>query len=134
MTSKKYDIDFEIKFYEGIVEKKPDFLQALIMLGELYTKKGLYDKGLDIDLRLASLRPADPYVLYNLACSYSLTGQAPKAFEAMKEAVENGYRDFRHLEQDPDLNNLMNDSRFQAYFSGLKKLYPSLTKKSHPHL
>lgn len=126
---KQSDIDFEIAFYEGVVGKKPDFLQALIMLGDLYTKKGCYEKGLDIDLRLAALRPKDPYILYNLACSYSLTGQVEAAFSAVKCAVENGYTDFRHMERDPDLNNLMNQHYFQRYFSGLKKLYPFLTKK-----
>jgi len=132
MKSPKSDIDFEIKFYEGVIDKTPDFARALMILGDLYTKKGWHQKGLEIDLRLFSLRPKDPCILYNLACSYSLTGQVDAAFAAIKRAVDNGYADFHHLERDSDLSNLMNNGHFQRYFTGLKKLYPSLTKKSYP--
>lgn len=118
--SEKHDIDFEIQFYEGILGKSPDFIQALIALGDLYTKAGYYQKGLDIDQRLACLRPDDPYVLYNLSCSYSLLGHVDKSFAVMQEAVGCGYRDFKFLEKDKDLENLRCDQRFQKYFLTLK--------------
>ena len=41
--------DFEIRFYEGILEKKKDFIQALMALGNLYTAKGRYKEGLEVD-------------------------------------------------------------------------------------
>ena len=63
----KETLDFEIQFYEGVLEKNNDFTQALIVLGDLYTRKGLYEKGLMIDKRLAFLKPEDPIVFYNLA-------------------------------------------------------------------
>ena len=114
------DIDFEIAFYEGVVEKNGDFLEALMALGDIYTKKGLYAKGLEIDKKLVKLRPEDPYVLYNLACSYSLVNDIDHAFQVVKMAVEAGYDDFDHLENDHDLDNLKHDQRFTHYLSQVK--------------
>jgi len=118
------DLDFEITFYEGLIRRKADFLQALIMLGDLYTKKGLYEKGLDIDKKLVRLRPEDPFILYNLACSYALVNEIDKAFAVMKLAVACGYEDFGHLEHDPDLVNLRRDGRFADYLSQIKNTKP----------
>ena len=122
MTEKKEseNIDFEIAFYESLVAKKQDFVEALIALGDLYTKKGLYIKGLEVDKKLAKLRPEDPTIFYNLACSYSLTNSLDQAFQVIKLAIDCGYDDLKHLEQDHDLDNLLHDQRFVNYLSQLK--------------
>lgn len=114
------DIDFEIRFLEGVLEKSPHFIEALINLGDLYTKKGSYRQGLDVDLKLAELRPEDPMVLYNLACSYSLVGDLEKSFEAIKASVEKGYEDFQYLENDDDLVNLRQFPPFEDFFIQLR--------------
>lgn len=116
----KEDLEFEITFYNGLIQKKPDFAEALIALGDIYTKAGMFKEGLAVDEQLARLRPADPAVLYNLACSYSLLQEVDKAYRAMKKAINCGYDNFTHLEQDQDLVNLRNDRRFQEYLSRVK--------------
>jgi tetratricopeptide (TPR) repeat protein len=120
-TEKSDDSNFEIAFYEGVVSKSPDFIRALMALGDSYTKCGDYLKGLDVDLKLAQLCPDDPMVLYNLACSYSLIGKIDEALKAMKQAIDCGYNAFAYIEQDPDLHNLRCDLRFQQYFAKFKK-------------
>ena len=114
------DYDFQIAFYEGILKKSGDFLQALLALGDLYTKKGHYEKGLVIDERLAALRPKDPMVLYNLSCSYSLLGRVEEAFITMKRAVACGYNDFDYMLKDKDLSRLLADERFRAFLSKVR--------------
>jgi len=126
----KEDIDYEIAFLEGVVEKSQDFLQALSALGDLYTRKGLHEKGLEIDKRLSQLRYDDPIVFYNLACSYSLVNKVDRAFEAMKLAIENGYDDFVYLEKDRDLINLLNDNRFKKHLSRIKEKQAAPAKKN----
>ena len=113
------DIEFEIQFIEGVLKYVPDFIQALMALGDLYTKKGLYQKGLDIDLKLSRLRADDPYVLYNLACSYSLLNNIDEAFSTLKSAVNHGYDHFEYLQYDHDLANLRQDSRYQEFIAAL---------------
>ncbi|MBF0385553.1 MAG: hypothetical protein HQL27_06740 [Candidatus Omnitrophica bacterium] len=123
------DIEFEIGFYENIVKNSPDFVEALTALGDLYTRKGLYLKGLRIDQKLASLRPEDPVILYNLACSYSLLKDLNKAFLVMKQAIALGYDDLDYLEQDRDLENLRQSEKFAKYILSLKNSIADKTKK-----
>jgi tetratricopeptide (TPR) repeat protein len=119
-SPKPEDTDFEIQFYEALLKEKPDFLEALIALGDLYTQKGLHEKGLEIDQRLLQLRPEDPIILYNLACSYSLLNDIEKALSVIKLAIRCGYDDLNHLEQDNDLTNLRSDQRFRDFITGIR--------------
>lgn len=123
---KKEDVDFEITFYNGLIEKHPNFVEALVALGDLYTKTGRFREGLAVDEKLVQLKPDDPVILYNLACSYSLLGEIDKAFRAFKKATNCGYMDFHHLEQDADLTNLRQDKRFQQYLQRVKNKNPSV--------
>ena len=115
------DIDFEIQFCEGVLKNSPNFIEGLMLLGDLYTKLGLYEQGLNVDLKLARLRPNEPFILYNLACSYSLVGQMNAAIKTIRKAIESGYDDFEHLEQDQDLWNLLSDDHFREYLKIVKK-------------
>ena len=58
-TRQKQDADFEIAFYEAILQDTPMFIEALVVLGDLYTKAGLWQKGLDVDLKLSRNMPRD---------------------------------------------------------------------------
>jgi len=105
-------VDFEIKFFEKLVEEKPDFVDALIPLAESYTRKGMYEKGLVIDERLTELCPDDSTVFYNLACSLALLERRDEAFKIIEKALDLGYRDFDHMRQDSDLESLQGDPSF----------------------
>jgi tetratricopeptide (TPR) repeat protein len=102
----KRSLDIEIGFLEGLVQKAPDFVDALSLLGDDYTRRGRAADGLKIDLQLARLRPDDPTVFYNLACSYCLTRRYDDAVQALDHALSLGYRDFYHLARDPHLKPL----------------------------
>ena len=105
-------LDFEIGFYEEVLKRKPDFMEALQALGNAYTTRGLYQKGLEADMKFVSLRPADPIGHYNLACSYSCLKDIEAAFKALRRAIELGYSDLYHMAKDPDMENLRKDKRF----------------------
>ena len=120
MSNPNDDLDFEIKFYEGLLEKKSDFVEALALLGDLYTRRGMYDRGLKIDEQLAVLRPSDAIVFYNLACSYSLLKEIDKSLRSIKRAINCGYADFEHLDNDSDLDNLRADERFKKFLSRVR--------------
>jgi len=118
---KKEDVDFEIAFYEEILKSTPMFIEALIVLGDLYTKAGLWQKGLEVDLKLSRLRPEDATIFYNLACSYALLNQTRLALSTLTRAIDFGYDDFEHLKGDTDLDNLLKDEHFQQYIKQLEK-------------
>ncbi len=108
-------LEFEITFYERLLRAYPNFVDALIPLGSAYTRRGLYDKGLQVDLRLTELRGDDALTWYNLACSYSLLNRADESLEALRRSVELGYTDVACLQKDPDLVNLRQSPRYRHF-------------------
>lgn len=122
---KAEDLDFQMAFYEGIVKDNPDFAEALIALGEIYTKKGFYEKGLKIDKKLIKLRPDSSIAHYNLACSLSLMSDLTCSFNALKRAIELGYDDVIFMNGDPDLSNLRGHGRFKELVKMIQKESPA---------
>lgn len=112
-------LEFEIAFYERLLRDHPNFVEALMALGEAYTRQGWYDKGLVIDQQLTRLRSTDPIVWYNLACSLSLVNRLDDALEALRQAVALGYDDFVFLSRDPDLATLRRSPKFRRFLETL---------------
>ena len=100
------DLYIKIGFLEGIVRREPAYIEALQILGDHYTQRGRYDHSLKVDEQLSRLEPRNPLVFYNLACSYSLTGDLDLSAAALEQALALGYRDFKWLAKDPDLRRL----------------------------
>ena len=125
------DLDFEIEFYRAIVAQAPGYVDALMLLGEACTRKGLYAEGLEVDRRLSALRPGDPIVHYNLACSYSLTRRKKEALESLERSIEFGYRDLAHLAKDSDLAYLHGDRSFHRLVQRLgRKILEVIRQRS----
>src|SRR5271165_6525577 len=101
-SEQQRELDVKISFMEGVVRRDPAYIEALQVLGDDYTKRGRYVAGLQVDEQLSQLRPDDPVVQYNLACSYSLTAHFHQATAALSKALDLGYSDFRWLAKDPD--------------------------------
>ena len=118
----KRDLDIEIGFLEGLVRRDPGYVDALQILGDDYTKRGKYTLGLKIDQRLSALQPDDSLIHYNLACSYSLTGQQEDAATALERALELGYRDFKWLTDDPDLADLRDHESYARIRSKIRSM------------
>lgn len=106
--------EFEIGLARAAAESNPANAMALQMLGGALTRARRHHEALDVDLRLAGLRPKDAIVQYNLACSYSLLKDVDSAFDALHRAFKLGYNDYRHMLRDPDLSNARKDQRFRA--------------------
>jgi tetratricopeptide (TPR) repeat protein len=116
------DLDQEILFLEGLIRRDLNYVEALQILGDDYTRRGRYAEGLKIDERLAKLRPEDALVHYNLACSYSLTVQLDLAIETLETAINLGYRDFKWMSQDPDLENLREHDAYKRIQAKVRQI------------
>ena len=114
--------DFEMRFYEGLLKERPGFVQVLTSLGDVYTRKGFYEEGLEVDSKLTKLKPDDPVVHYNFACSLSLVGETAKALAELKKAVLLGYDDFPYILKDPDLEAVRNHAQFDKFMAKIENL------------
>ena len=112
-SREKQELDVEISFLEGLAKRDPEYIEALQLLGDDYTKRGRFPEGLAVDEHLSRLLPEDSIVFYNLACSFSLTDRVDDSITALKKAVQLGYDDSKWMDEDPDLNKIRSDPRFE---------------------
>lgn len=106
-------IDFELDFFAGILQRYPDYIDVLRILGNLLTLKGRLVEGMQVDQHLIQLRPTEALAHYNLACKYALLKRNELSLKTLRRAVELGYRDFRYMKEDRDLDTIRNDPRFR---------------------
>ena len=106
-------LDFELEFFAAVLDRHAGYVDVLRAHGNNLTLKGRYADGLEIDKRLIQLRPHDALAHYNLACSYALLKKPDLALKTLRRAVELGYRDFRYMREDRDLESIRHDPRFR---------------------
>src|SRR5438552_11994727 len=117
-------LDFELEFYACILQRQPDYVDVLRVMGNLLTLKGRYTEGLQVDRRLVQLRPHDALAHYNLACSFALLKRPDQAITTLRRAVELGYRDFCYMREDRDLVPRPNAPRFRPLIRAYDRSYP----------
>jgi clan AA aspartic protease (TIGR02281 family) len=66
---------------------------------------------------------------YDASCLYSLMNKPKEALDKMKLAFENGYRDFNHLLDDDDLDNIRNLIEFKSLVAEWKNIFNESIKK-----
>ncbi len=108
------------EFLEVELSRHPENVSALAELGQIYTIRGLWDRGLEVDRRLVKLLPTDSTAHYNLACSLSLLGRIEAALESLELAVRLGYEDADFMESDEDLSSLRGEMRFRALLEHIR--------------
>jgi tetratricopeptide (TPR) repeat protein len=118
--SKAHDPEFDIRFYESVLRRDPNYAGVVEILGGLYTRQGRIADGLRMDRKLVKLQPRNATAHYNLACSLALLKRKGDALNELKRAVELGYRDLDWMEQDPDLELLKRHPEFNALIDQLK--------------
>ena len=57
-----------LEFLKGVAQRLPDDADVLRAIGDLYTRVGQYERGLETDRKLVQLCPEDSMVWYNLGC------------------------------------------------------------------
>src|SRR6185312_5978740 len=61
------------------------------------------------------------YYYYNMACIGSLDKKTKEALENLELSFQNGYKDYDHILQDTDLDNIRNTEEFKQL---IKKYFP----------
>lgn len=118
-------LGFLAEFFQGVVQRHPDNLEALSELAQVLTSLGRHAEGLLIDERLVRALPDSAIVRYNFACSLALTGRPLEALDALERAISLGYDDPEHLVADEDLVGLRKELRFQRLVKRLVEQQPN---------
>jgi len=111
-------LDFDVDFFERMLQRRPDSLEVLRVLAELVSRKGMVERAVELDGRLVQLLPEDFLARYNLACSLARAGMPDEAIDSLSRAILLGYDDLAHMEADPDLEPLREHPDFRALFGG----------------
>ena len=96
------------------LELHPDDTRAIYLGATKLGRMGRNDEALEWAERALKMDPQDPWVLYNVACTYALLDQVERAIDCLERAVGQGMGERHWFENDPDLASLRDDPRFKA--------------------
>jgi tetratricopeptide (TPR) repeat protein len=69
----------------------------------------------------AEIRPDNSRLFYQLACAHSQAGNKKKAIDALKKAVQKGFKNIEELKSSPALDQIRQEAGFQKIVEGIKK-------------
>lgn len=116
------DCGIRVEFLEGVSRRDPGQSEVLEALADLYVLLGRAKEAVAIDERLKGLRPDDPEIRYNLACSLTLNRDFEAAAAELSFALELGFSDVQTLQSDPDLADLRAHPAFRSVRARLRSL------------
>ncbi len=102
---------------ENQIVKVPEDARARSLLAVIYAELGRAEDAVREMQFAVALRPNDPTLQYNAACTYARLGKKKESLESLGKAWQLGYRDVAWVRGDPDLEILHDDPEFE-------KLYP----------
>jgi adenylate cyclase len=100
---------------ERILEDYPDNQRAYYLGSSGYAVLGQMDKALEWTEHSLALNPKDQSTRYNAACFYAKNGDIEKALDCLENSVTSR----TWLENDPDLNALRDEPRYQSIVDSL---------------
>jgi pentatricopeptide repeat protein len=124
----KGEYEQALVIYNRLAERYPEEPSILNALAAAYLKNGNLDKAISVYERILLVRSDDYAVLYNICCAYALNGVNDKAGQYLNKAVECGYYDWRHIEDDSDLDGIRNGLNYKQTVEVLKARYPDSAK------
>lgn len=115
-------LELQVGFLQGLLKRDSGYIEALEELADLQMQLGRVEEVVGLDERLKALRPSDPEVRYNLACSLTLSRKFEQAAAELSSALELGFNDVHSLQSDPDLADLRAHPAFRPIRARLRGL------------
>lgn len=113
-TVKRLGLEFQERFFGKAIERQGQRVEWLAERAFALSELGRYTESLELDRAVVACEPDDPTARYNLACSLCLVGQLDAALDQLERALALGYKDHAFLAEDPDLQALHGNPRFDA--------------------
>ncbi len=105
-----------IQAFEAHLREVPEDARARGLLASYYAEMGRTEEAKREATLAMTLRPNEPLILYNTACTFCKMNQKAEALDALAKAWRVGYRDSEWVWRDPDLALLHNEPEFEKLF------------------
>ncbi len=102
-----------LEYFRQAWNRNPGDPNLTDLLGIAYVYNKDFDHGLAMIIRVMANYPNDPGPCYDMACAYSIKGDTKTALLYFESALQKGYKDYRHIQEDDDLINLRKSSKFK---------------------
>jgi tetratricopeptide (TPR) repeat protein len=109
------------KMYRALqqqVEVVPEDARARILLAVRYAQSGRPEDAEKELMKALELRPRDPNLHYNAACTFGILNRKNEALKLLKKAIELGHSNIAWVARDPDLACLRGDPEFERIIAG----------------
>ncbi len=110
------------ELYEGVIEEEPENGIAWFRRAFAMHTLGLTREAIPIHQQAAQFPRFRVVALYNLACAFALEGETDQAFEALRQSIDAGWRDARHMKRDRDLISLQNNPEFTTIIERIEEI------------
>ncbi|MGB6001725.1 MAG: protein kinase, partial [Thermoanaerobaculia bacterium] len=101
------------------LELNPDDARAIYLGAGSLCHLGEREKAIKWAEKATAIDPDNPSVLYNVACVYSQLGELERGIDCLEKSITTGMGQKEWIENDPDLDPLRDNERFQALLSRL---------------
>ena len=98
------------------MKKVPEDARARVLLAGCYAIQGRSEEATREANMAMVLRPDDPMIMYNVACTFCGMNNVRDALSAIKKAWDCGFRDATWTRQDPDLALLHGEPEFEQLY------------------
>ncbi|MGA7922017.1 MAG: hypothetical protein WCA38_20330, partial [Candidatus Acidiferrales bacterium] len=106
-------IDRHTRVLEQQIDTVPEDVRARILLAPRYAGLGRREESAQQLEMAVAMRPNDPSVLYNAACTYGVLDMKAEALGMLKRAIETGFTDVEWISRDTDLTCLHGEPEFK---------------------
>ena len=103
-----------LKLMESSLELNPDDARAANLAAGVFGALGDAENAVKYGERSLAIDPEDPMLLYNVACMYASLGRGEQAIACLERAVDKGFGHKEWIDNDPDLNSIRNNPKYQA--------------------
>jgi non-specific serine/threonine protein kinase len=104
---------------ERHLQRNPDDSRAYYLGASAHIELGEREKGLEWARHAVAMDPRNGLLLYNISCFFSLAGELEDAIGYFRRAIEAGYAQKEWAQNDPDLEAIRTDPRFDEILRSL---------------
>lgn len=105
-----------VQAFETHLHEVPEDARARGLVASYYAEMGRSEEAKREATLAMTLRPNEPLILYNAACTFCKMNQKAEALDALGKAWRVGYRDSDWAWRDPDLALLHGEPEFEKLF------------------